>query len=227
MKFEPADDSLLECLLKEESEKFSKKQICEHILTYLNAGLDTTAAHLHYTMLFLATHPKFQEKLYDEVKLIESSEHESVVKLDYLDRVTKESFRLAPPIFLIGRETVEDFEISPNLVIPKDTSLAINTFVLHRRKEIYGENSEKFDPDNFLPEKISQRHPFSFQPFSTGRRNCIGYRFATVFIKLMLAELIRSFKFTTTAQYEDLKFKYGMTLKLTKEHPMKIKKRLW
>lgn len=222
---EGASEPLLECLLKNEDGKFTQKQICDHILTYLNAGLDTTAAHLNYTVLFLAMHPDYQEKLYREVATVEKADHQSIEKLDYLDRVVKESFRLAPPIFLIGRETVEDFEIAPGIVIPKDTSLCINTFVLHRRQEIYGKDSDLFNPDNFLPEAVAKRHPYSFQPFSSGRRNCIGYKFAYFFIKLALAELTRNFQFTTKSEYESLKFKYGMTLKLTRDHLVSIERR--
>lgn len=217
--------SLLESVLKNEGGKFTEKQISEHILTYLSAGLDTTAAHLNYTILFLAMHPDFQEKLFREVTSIDKADHQSIMKLEYLDRVVKESFRLAPPIFLIGRETIEDFEIAPGIVIPKDTSLCINTFVLHRRQEIYGRDSDLFNPDNFLPEAVANRHPYSFLPFSIGRRNCIGYKFAFVFIKLALAELIRNFRFNTKSEYGSLKFKYGMTLKLTRDHLVSAERR--
>lgn len=230
MKFdEGCDESLLGVLVKNEDGKYTEKQIREHILTYLNAGLDTTAAHVNYTILFLSMHPEYQKKLSQEIKsstLSSDFDLDSILKMEYLDRVVKESFRLAPPIFLIGRETIEDFEIQPNCVIPRDTSMTINTFVLHRRKDLYGENSDKFNPDNFSVENVARRHPYSFQPFSTGRRNCIGNRFAIIFIKIVLASLIRNFEFTTDSRFEDLRFKYGMTLKLTKAHKVSIRKRV-
>lgn len=226
---EDKEECLLEVLLKNEDKRFSEKQIREHISTFLNAGLDTTAAHLSYTILFLSMHQNFQDELFQELesffKSHEAFDYESLSKLSCLDRVVKESFRLAPPIFLIGRETIEDFEILPGCVIPKNTPLTINTFVLHRRKDIYGPDSEKFNPNNFLPEKVAQRHPYSFQPFSTGRRNCIGYSFAMVFIKVVLASLLKDLKFTTDSKFEDLRFKYGMTLKLTEEHKVRIERR--
>ncbi|CRK92409.1 CLUMA_CG005979, isoform A [Clunio marinus] len=231
MKFESesgeSDESLLQGLIKNGSEKFTKKQVREHILTFLNAGLDTTSAMINYTILFLAMNLNCQEKLAEEIteNLQNATELDALLKMEYLDRVVKESFRLAPPIFLIGRETIEDFEILPGVIIPKDTALTINTFVLHRRKEIYGDDSHNFNPDNFLPEKIANRHSFSFQPFSTGRRNCIGYRFAIFFIKVVLVQLIKNFKFTTKSKYEDLRFKYGMTLKLTENHLLMVDKR--
>lgn len=223
------ENSLLETMMKAEGESFTRKQICEHILTFLNAGLDTTTAHLHFTILFLAMHQKTQEKLATEVNNFLKSnqviDYDSLAKLEYLDCVMKESFRVAPPIFLIGRETTEDFEISPGIVIPKETSIAINTFVLHRRKDIYGEKSHTFNPDNFAPEKVAERHSFSFQPFSTGRRNCLGYRFAIFFIKLVLVKLVGNYEFATKSKYENLRFKYGMTLKLTEDHHVLLKKR--
>lgn len=218
-------ESMLEAIMKNEGSKFTDKQTSEHILTYLNAGLDTTAAHLHYTVLFLATHQECQDRLAAEVCSLQSIDYESIMKLSYLDQVVKESFRLAPPIFLIGRETIDDFEISPGCKIPAGTSLAINTFVLHRREDTYGKQADKFNPDNFLPENVARRHPYSFQPFSTGRRNCIGYRFATTFIKLSLIHLMKNFKFTTTSKFEDLRYKYGMTLKLTEDHLVKMQLR--
>lgn len=218
--------SFLQDLLGDNSELYSEKQINEHILTFLNAGLDTTAAHINYAILFLSMHPECQGKLVKEIEGSSSSlDIESITKLDYLDRVVKESLRLAPPIFLIGRETIEDFEISPGCVIPKQTSLAVNVFVLHRRKDLYGDTCDTFDPDNFLPEKVSQRHPQSFLPFSAGRRNCIGYRFAINFIKIVLISLLKNFQFTTDSKMEDLQFKYGMTLKLTEDHLVSIRKR--
>jgi cytochrome P450 len=221
------DASLLEVLLK--TEKFTKKQVRDHILTYLNAGLDTTAAHLNYTILFLAMHQDFQEELHAELESFfenhDPTSYEEVAKLNCLDRVIKESFRLAPPIFLIGRETIEDFEISPGCVIPKDTPIAINTFVLHRRSDIYGPTSNQFNPNRFLPGESSQRHSYSFQPFSSGRRNCIGYSFATIFIKVVLVNLLRRLRFSTRSKFEDLRFKYGMTLKLTENHLVAVERR--
>lgn len=104
----------------------------------------------------------------DEVTL------ESLGKLQYMERVIKETLRIAPVGPVIFREAMEDFEIEKGLVIPKGTTFVLNIYALHRAPHIWGTKANLFDPDNFLPENVAKRHPCSFIPFSTGRRNCIG-----------------------------------------------------
>lgn len=45
---------------------------------------------------------------------------------------------------------------------------------LHRNEETWGPNALKFNPENFTPQKIAERHPYTYLPFSGGPRNCVG-----------------------------------------------------
>ena len=63
---------------------------------------------------------------------------------------------------------------SGDFTIPAGAIVVIGTLKLHRAVEVYGPNAEVFDPDNFLPENIQNRHYYSFIPFSAGPRSCVG-----------------------------------------------------
>lgn len=150
---------------------------------------------------------------------------ESLNKLKYMDLVIKESLRIAPVGPVIFRETMEDFELEKGLIIPKGTTFVVNIFALHRRKDIWGEKAEEFDPDNFLPENVAKRHPCSFIPFSVGRRNCIGHRYAMLSMKIILLKLFKNFKFSTDIKFEEMRFKAVLTLKLCGDHLVSITNR--
>ena len=73
------------------------------------------------------------------------------------------------------------------------TAVAISQSLIQRDKEYWGENAEKFDPENFAPNKSIK--PFTYMPFMVGPRSCIGKHFAILEMKVVLAKLIRSFEF--------------------------------
>lgn len=57
--------------------------------------------------------------------------------------------------------------------VPAGATVIVATYKLHRREDIYP-NPDKFDPDNFLPERSANRHYYAFVPFSAGPRSCVG-----------------------------------------------------
>lgn len=63
--------------------------------------------------------------------------------------------------------------MSGDYVVPAGATVVIATFKLHRLAHIYP-NPDKFDPDNFLPERQANRHYYAFVPFSAGPRSCVG-----------------------------------------------------
>lgn len=75
-----------------------------------------------------------------------------------------------PPVPLIARKVNEDVQLaSEDYVIPKGATVVIGTYKIHRRPDIYP-NPDKFDPDNFLPERTQNRNYYGFIPFSAGPR---------------------------------------------------------
>ncbi|XP_031632669.1 probable cytochrome P450 313a4 [Contarinia nasturtii] len=113
-----------------------------------------------------------------------------------------------------------------NCTLPKDTSVILPIFTLHRRKDVWGD-ADEFNPDHFLPENVEKRHPFAFVPFGGGPRNCIGYQYAMFSMKVMLSAILRNFQFSTQLTMSDLELCFDVSLKLKNKHMVRLVHRSW
>lgn len=59
------------------------------------------------------------------------------------------------------------------MTIPAGANIMIRINDLHLNPDFYPD-PYKFNPDNFHPKAVSKRSKYSFIPFSTGSRDCIG-----------------------------------------------------
>ncbi|KOB51762.1 Cytochrome P450, partial [Operophtera brumata] len=118
-------------------------------------------------------------RVYDELYGIfgdsdRSVTFEDTLQMKYLERVILESLRMYPPVPIIARKLNRDVKIvTNNYVLPAGATIVIGTFKVHRSVKHY-KNPDVFDPDNFLPENMANRHYYSFIPFSAGPRSCVG-----------------------------------------------------
>lgn len=208
--------------------KFSDEEIHDHIFTFIAAGYETNSLQTAYTLFLLAVHQNHQEKVYQEIVQVfpaddKNISREKLESMQYLEMVIQESMRLLPPIPYIARKTEEQFELN-ELLVPKNVTLIINLFNLHRNKTIWGADSEEFNPERFSAEKVSERHSHGFLPFSEGPRDCIGKYYAMLAIRMVLVKFLRSYKVTTDLKSE-LKFKADISLKTCQNLDVKIEKR--
>lgn len=58
-------------------------------------------------------------------------------------------------------------------------------------------------------------------------RNCIGIKYSWTGSKILLAYLLRRFKFTTDLKYEDVRLKPALMLKIQNEKPVRVEHREW
>lgn len=209
--------------------KLTSKQVRDHTIAFMFA-YEVYASGISNMMLLLAMHIDVQQKCADEIMKVfphnKTFDPDKINELPYLDMVTKEAFRLLPAIPLILRQTLEEFELSPGLVIPKGVDFLINLFTLQRRKDIWGKDADKFNPDNFLPENVAKRHPYSYLPFSGGQRNCMAYKYTMTLLKISLAKLLPAYQFSTTMKMKDIRIKSYVSMKLCTPHQVSIQKRI-
>lgn len=80
-----------------------------------------------------------------------------------------------------------------NLTIEKGTPILIPVHAIHHDSR-YFYDPELFNPNRFSLEEVKKRPKFSFMPFGSGQRNCIGERFGLMQTKLGLATIVKNFK---------------------------------
>lgn len=119
-----------------------------------------------------------------------------------LNMISLEALRLYCPIIGMIRDASEDIKLG-NLMIPKDTCLAIPIIMIHRSKEYRGEDADEFNPLRFKNgAHMAKNHPHAFLVFAMGPRGCIGQNFAMIKPKLVLVLLFQKLSLTRSSEYK-------------------------
>ncbi|KAF2764917.1 cytochrome P450 family protein [Teratosphaeria nubilosa] len=169
---------------KQKPEQMNDAAVVAMATSNIFAGSDTTAISLRAIIYHLlknpACHQRFLEELYaaraegrlsDPVKLHEAD------ALPYLQAVMHEALRLHPAVgFSLPRVTPEGGASVAGTYIPAGTVIGANPWVVHRSKEVYGEDVEAFRPERWMGKEEEGKGDMQrfFFAFGSGARLCIG-----------------------------------------------------
>jgi cytochrome P450 len=156
---------------------------------FIGAGFETTAGALSWAIYLLAKNVSFQAELR---KVISSLSETDAYHHNLVRNVIREALRLYPP-GPIGTPRVlgRDYSYS-GLSIPKGSIVTIPPYVMHRDPDYFER------PDEFLPSRWDNPTPAmlnAYQPFSIGRRNCMGMSLAQLEAQIIIVKLIKDYQF--------------------------------
>ncbi len=171
------------------------QQMRDEVMTFFGAGHETTSNALAWSFYLLAKHPDKMAILREELARVLAGRAptlDDLPKLVYTDMVIKESMRLYPPVWAIGRRAINAFDVE-GYHLPAGQIVLMSQWVLHRMPEIWG------DPEVFRPERFDPSHPqdvpqFAYFPFGGGPRMCIGMPFAQMEARLLLAMIAQQYQ---------------------------------
>jgi cytochrome P450 len=211
-------------------EKMSDKQVRDEVMTIFIAGHETTANALTWTFYLLSQNQDVERKLHDEINSVlgDSSDNSvgnripsanDIPKLQYTEKVLRESMRLYPPVWTIGRYVENDYYVG-EYTIPAGSSILMSQYVMHHNPKYY-EEPEQFNPDRWTEQFKTHLPRFSYFPFGGGIRGCIGEPFAWIEGVIIIATIAQKWTMRLLPSQRikldpaiTLRPRYGMKMKL-------------
>jgi cytochrome P450 len=163
-------------------------ELRDQILHVLLAGRDTTAALISWTLFLLSRYPNEFRKLREAVISQFGTEAEPTSEMTFsslkackeITYFIYETLRLYPLVPMNSRTAIRDTVLPVGggpggkqpIAIRKGERVAYIIYVMHRRKDIWGEDADEFIPARWEGRRLG----WDFIPFSGGPRICLGRR---------------------------------------------------
>ncbi|MER6049601.1 cytochrome P450 [Streptomyces sp. NPDC001793] len=172
-------------------------RIRDTVMMTMLAAHHTTGVAVSWTLYLLGRHPEVAERVADELDRVlgdrAAPDYADLRRLTYLEMTLKEAMRLYPPGPYGARETVEPLRLGDHL-IPAGATIFYPIWAVHMNPD-YWPQPEKFLPERFAPDEVARRPRLAHIPFGFGPRSCEGAGLAMVEAELVLAVLLKRFRF--------------------------------
>ena len=173
-------------------ETFTVAEMVDQVAIFFLAGHETSASALAWTLYLLALNPEWQDAVAQEAETL-TQNFSSVSKLRKTRDVFREALRLYLPVPMMVRETTcpENFR---DRDVTKGAQVVLSPWHLHRHERLW-ENPDGFDPDRWGTDAGKASARDAYMPFSSGPRVCTGAGFAMIEGVLLLAMIVKEFRF--------------------------------
>jgi cytochrome P450 len=201
------------------------RQLRDESVTLLLAGHETTALALFYAFYLLAQSPEADRRLAGELQQVlggRAPSAEDVPRLRYTTWVIRETMRLYPPAWGIGRQALADCEIG-GYFAPKGTQFFLVQWLVHRDGRWFPD-PEIFRPERWDHDLIKRLPRCAYFPFGDGARICIGNHFTMMEAVLLLATIAQRFRLTLEPN-QKLKLLPSITLRPREGLAMRLEAR--
>lgn len=191
----PAGTDVLSLLLQARDENgngLTDGELIGQAAVLFGAAHLTTAHTLTWALFLLSQHPKVESELVAELHATlsgASPTFEQTEQMPLLNRIVKESMRVLPASAYSQRITSEQVQLGP-LALAKGTVVVFSPLISHRMPELF-EQPERFRPQRW--ETLTPT-PYSYIPFATGPRLCLGSSLAMMSVKTTLPTILQRFR---------------------------------
>ncbi len=179
-------------------QRFGIEEMVDQVAIFFLAGHETSASALAWALYLLATHPEVQERVAAEVAVLgDAPDFSQLSRLKFTRDVFREVLRLYPPVPMMVRQTVKPEQMRGRAV-KRAAQIVLSPWHLHRHERLWSD-PDAFDPDRWGRDTNKASARDAYLPFSSGPRVCTGAGFAMVEGVVLLALLVRAFRFAPVA----------------------------
>lgn len=199
------------------------KEIAHMMITLLMAGQHSSSSASSWIMLRLASEPRVVEELFaEQVSAFGGADlpplrYRDLERLPLHQNVIKETLRVHSSIHSIMRKVKNPLQIPGTQVIVPDSHVLLASPVMTAMSEQYFPNAATWNPHRWDDRKedeesedmvdygygaVSKGTKSPYLPFGAGRHRCIGEKFAYLNLGVIVATLVREFKFSNPKDRE-------------------------
>ncbi len=182
--------------------RFSTAEMVDQVAIFFLAGHETSASALAWALYLVAMRPDVQDRVAVEAARLdlEHPDFAMMSGLKFTRDVFRETLRLFPAVPMMVRQNLLPERFRDRL-LPPGSQVVISPWHLHRH-ERHWDRPDAFDPDRWQSDAGRVSGRAAYLPFSSGPRVCPGAGFAMVEGPLLLALLVRAFRFGVVAGRE-------------------------
>ena len=181
----------------EDGSKLTAHEITGMLIATIFAGHHTSSGTTAWVLIELLRHPEWMSAVTGELDTLFGEEggvtFESLRQIPKLESVLKEVLRLHPPLIILMRKVLQDFQVE-GFTIKAGKFVCAAPAITHRIESLFPD-PEKFDPDRYSPERGEDKNLYAWQAFGGGRHKCSGNAFALFQIKAIFCILLRRYEF--------------------------------
>ncbi|KAK3681767.1 cytochrome P450 [Podospora appendiculata] len=181
-------------------------QVVSWLMINMVAGADTTATIIRNAVYYSLKTPRVWARLRSDLASAGlTAEHtplplKAVRALPYLEAIVNESLRILPAVILSMERYVPagGQRLLDGSVVPENTILGFNLFVLGRNKKTWGDDAEEFRPERWLQNdgeadegyraRLQEMHSAAMS-FGGGSRICLGKHMGLMQVYKVIATL--------------------------------------
>jgi len=166
-------------------------EVLGQVITTFNAAYHTTTYALTWALFLLAQHPDYLRRVVEaELSPLGGGPPTpaGLAEMPLLERATRESLRLLPPVVFLPRITASATTLA-GVDVPVGSMVLVSPYVTQHRGDIFPEPN-RYDPDRWQ----TGVSPYAYLPFGGGHRLCIGAPFAQNVLKIALAIILQRFR---------------------------------